>query len=51
MEKKRYNDLETADRERSEKKMRGKKTLETEIMVNSPLTIEMPRKEQQRNAI
>ena len=37
--------LETADREHSKRKVRGrKKTMEKEIMVNSPLTTVMPRK-------
>ena len=41
----RYKELETADRERSQRKVRGrKKTMEKEIMVNSPLTTVMPRK-------
>ena len=45
----RWKELETADKERSERKMRGKKkTMETEIMVNSPLTTGMPRKEKQQ---
>ena len=50
MEKKcnRQKELETAGREYSERKVRGrKKTMETDIIVNSPLTKGMPRKEQQ----
>ena len=43
-------ELVTVDKERSETKVRGRKKDETEIMVNSPLTIGMPRKEQQ-NAV
>ena len=40
-----------ADRERNDIKVRGKKTMETGIMVKSPLTTGMPRKEQQYNLI
>ena len=40
-----WKELETADRERNDRNVRGReKTMETEIMVNSPLTIGMPRK-------
>ena len=47
----RQKELETADRER--KLTLRKKNKETEIMANSHLTIEMPRKQQQQqlNAI
>ena len=38
-------ELETVDRERSKRKVRGrKKTMEKEIMVNSSLMTVMPRK-------
>ena len=48
----REKELETADRERNDRKVGGrKKAMETEIIVNSPLTTGMPRKEQQQNAI
>ena len=47
MEKKcnRQKELETADRERREKSEMNKQDNEKEIMANSPLTIEMPRKQ------
>ena len=39
------DELETADRECSKRKVRGrKKTMEKEVMVNSPLITVMPRK-------
>ena len=38
-----WKELETADRERSKRKVRGrKKTMKKEIMVNSPLTTVLP---------
>ena len=41
----RQEELENADRERSMRKVRGRKqTMEKEIMVNSPLTTVMPTK-------
>ena len=41
----RQKELETADRECSKRKVRGrKKTMEKEFMVNLPLTRVMPRK-------
>ena len=47
----RLKELKTADSERSERKMRGRKnTMKTEIIVNSPLTTVISRKELQ-NAI
>ena len=50
--RKREKKLETANRERSERKVRGRiNSKETEIMANSPLTTGMPRKEQQQIAI
>ena len=36
--------MNTVNRERSNRKVKGKKTMEKEIMVNSPLTTVMPRK-------
>ena len=49
MEKKsnRLTECETADRERSE---RAKRQRKRQIMINSPLMTEMPRKDQQQNA-
>ena len=41
----RYKELETADRERSKREVRGrKKKTEKKRIVNSPLTTVMPRK-------
>jgi len=44
-------ELETADKERNDRKVAGKKTMKTEIMVNSPFMTGMPRNQQQLDAI
>ena len=49
-EGKKKKELETADRERSKRKVGEKKTIEKEIMVNTALTTVTP-KQLQQNAI